>query len=124
MTKRSDPVSGLRRPSSTFLPKFLWSQDARQTEALHALSDRAELLHRSAERAKKEQSERLRQLEDEVGRLLLVNHALVQELTRLGVIDAAALESAMKTLDLADGVEDGQVTRTKPSPKPRKRPTT
>lgn len=112
------------RPKLGIFGKFFWSEDDHQNEALHILQDRAERMHRQAEREQRTLVDRVQGLENEVGRLLLVNHALVEELTRRGMLDGPSLEAAMKSIDLADGVEDGRVTppAKSTSPSPRKRP--
>jgi hypothetical protein len=128
MTRTPRPKPGLpltARPKPGIFGKFFWSEDDHQNEALHALQGHAEHLHKQAELEKKDLVERVHRLENEVGRLLLVNHALVEELTRRGMLDGPSLEAAMKAIDLADGVEDGRVTpaATKRAPSTRKRPT-
>ena len=112
------------RPKPGIFGKFFWDHDDHQNEALHALKDHSERLHKQAVLEKKDLLERVHRLENEVGRLLLVNHALVEELTRRGMLDGPSLEAAMKSIDLADGVEDGRVTppAKTPAPSPRKRP--
>ena len=63
-------------------------------------------------------NERIQDLEDEVGSLLLVVRALSEMLRSKGLFDETAFREAMQRIDLEDGVLDGKVTRPEPVPPP------
>lgn len=67
---------------------------------------------RSGATTNTDQTTRIRDLEHQVGRLMLLNQALWELLRpRLKMTDAD-LEQLLQEVDLRDGVQDGQITHT------------
>jgi hypothetical protein len=101
-------MSLLSNVLSMFLPT-----DVRQNIRLRELESRANTLQRE-NRRQDSTAARIDQLEKQVGELLLLVQAMLQEQLRRGQLDPTELDAAMQSIDRSDGKVDGRVTVPKP----------
>jgi hypothetical protein len=62
------------------------------------------------------QSERIRELEDELGRVRLLAFALTDLCVDTGLVTQDELKARLEKLDLSDGVADGKLASGRPLP--------
>ena len=101
------------------------SWDLHQLAAIEDMEARARRNRRAQRRDEGVLRQRIEALEQVVGRLMLVNQTLVEELTRLGSLQPDEFKRSMDAIDASDGVLDGKLTPPAPSPTvtPQKPPT-
>ena len=114
-------MSILANVFSLFLPP-----DVRQNIRLQELESRANRMQRE-HRRQESAAARIDQLEQQVGELMLLVQAMLQEQLRRGQLDPTEFDAAMQRIDQSDGKVDGRVTVPKPPatarrPSRRRRP--
>ena len=104
---------------------YVFDDEFTQRRDLNKLKEQVGSSARNRGRRTRELKSRVEQLEEEVGELTLLCQGLLAVLREQGTLEDEAMVAAMESIDAADGVIDGKVTRPedrpqpKPAPKPR-----
>ncbi len=89
---------------------YLLDSDLLQRIDIERLEAGARATQQRVARAQRAHAQRIAELEQQVGELLLAQRALLTMLQVTGRFDAPAFQAALEGLDAADGVVDGRVT--------------
>jgi hypothetical protein len=98
-----------------------------QTEQIEAMNRKIRGAQNSRAAADARLGDEIEQLENDLGRALLLLHSLVETCVRKGVLTRDEIRDVARELDLADGVVDGKVDPSVLRPeeeKARRRPET
>ena len=90
--------------------KYMFDSDLLQRMDLEQLDRRAAMAESRLRSAHRAQSDRIEELEHELGQLALVSRALLAMLKEQGTFDVAIFNAALDKIDAEDGVIDGRVT--------------
>ncbi len=82
----------------------------------NAMEDQLKARRKVSTRQRLRVSEKVEELEDELDRLALFSRSLAEACIRKGVVSRSDLAAVMKEIDVADGGEDGKITRPEQTP--------
>lgn len=97
--------------------KYMFDSDWLQRSDIERLDKASYVLARrlgTAQRTARRLEERVSELEDEIGRLVLLNETLLRLLERKGHLNRNEFRALLVEVDLLDGVQDGQLRRKTP----------
>ena len=91
--------------------KYIFDSEWSQRSDIEKLKVQAARSSKHAEFAKATQKARIAELERDVGELALLSKALMQIILERQLCTGEELEALMREIDLADGVEDGRISK-------------